>query len=305
MGEKNLIYLDYNKISMRLDAMIEVIRKEEFTAIAVIVRGGLFPAAHLSVRTGLPMFYLRYNRVEQNQISWIGERPVQGKLLLVEDIAGRGRTLLDSRDFLDAEGYDHKALVVWKDTISASTPEFIGFETTNPQESFVVPWEKTVKLNPRDRASNQQDHELEFTGWDMDGIFLEDVPSEIYRAGLQEALAIRDNYPLASIQPSLGDKDVIITGRPSIDKERTLTWLGTHKIHSPLFLRDDGIEHPTPYTSALWKGKKAVEVGCSRYVESDSEQAMFIAANYPQLEVLWWNNGNPITVQASPFLRAI
>jgi hypoxanthine phosphoribosyltransferase len=305
MNNRNYIYLDYNKISLKLDSMIEAIRFENFDAIAVIVRGGLFPAVHISVRTGLPIFYLRHN---ENQATWIGEKPNHRKLLVVEDLAGSGHTLIDCQYFLKQEGYIFKALVVWKDTLSASTPEFIGFETTIPNESFIVPWEKAFKLNGGMQALSDElldDYQFETTGWDMDGIFLEDVPSEVYRNGLDQALSIRDYYPLSPVQPNIGEKDFIITGRPTIDKERTSKWLLDHDLYYPLFLRDDEIEQPTAKTTASWKGNKAIAVGCCRYVESDAEQAMFMAAQFAQLEVVWWNNGNPITIQASIIQHAI
>lgn len=309
MKNTQLIYLDYNKISLRLDAMVESLRKEEFTAIVVIVRGGLFTAQHLSVRIGLPIHYLRYNRQRENQISWIGEAPKPGKILLIEDLAGKGRTLLDCRDYLKSKSYQHKALVIWKDVLSASTPEYIAFETSDPQESFIVPWEKAIKINFEanhpDARIPLQDHNFELTGWDMDGIFLEDVPSEVYKVGLEQALCRRDEYDKAQIQPLLNPQDIIITGRPQIDTERTIDWLNKHQIYRPVFLRDDGIEHPSPFTTALWKGKKALELGCCRYVESDSRQAVHISANFPQLEVVWWNDGEPIILQASLLLTAI
>ncbi|WPS85678.1 phosphoribosyltransferase (plasmid) [Brevibacillus halotolerans] len=300
--KNKLMYLSYDYMALKMDAMIESIREEEFSALVVIVRGGIFPGIHLSVRTGLPIYYLQYNRnMNPATINWIGKAPSLGKILLCEDMAGSGFTLIDSRSFLENLGYTVKAFVIYKDTFSASHPEFTCFETTNPKERFILPWEKS-KLNPMCGFTSdmkKQDHEYEFVGWDMDGIFLADVPIEQYERDLEKALLVRDSYKPAYNAPSLGDNDVIITGRPKSDSERTHEWLQKYNMLHPLYLRDDAVEKVTSFSVALWKGRKALEIGCSKYVESDAEQAMHIANNYPHLEVVWWNHGNPICIKAS------
>lgn len=297
-----MTHLDYNQIAMRLDAMINDIKASNYEAIVTIVRGGNFPASHLSVRTGLKIYYLHYNR-NTGTTSWIGQAPSEKKLLVCEDLAGLGKTLIDCRNFLSKENFEHDALVVFKDTLSASVPEYVCFETSNPNEQFVLPWER-FKLNPQSKVEYPKylgDHEFEITGYDMDGVFLDDVPGEIYKSGLEFALQIRDHYPLATYAPEIQKKDIIITGRPQIDETRSKNWLTEQGIPNDIYFRDDQIDSPETHEVALWKAKKAVELGCSRYIESDPEQAICISNFFHHLEVIWWNKGNPISLKTSKF----
>ncbi|NRD79802.1 phosphoribosyltransferase [Bacillus sp. BRMEA1] len=301
-------YLSYDDIAFRIDAMIEDVRKQKFSSLVVIVRGGTFPGIHLSVRTGIPIYYLNYERDSKKQaskISWIGSAPPIGKTLLCEDMAGSGKTLIESRQFIEERGFEVQSFVVYKDTYSASIPEFFCFSTNDPEERFVVPWEKE-KFNPKSTFTSDKpllDHEYEFTGWDMDGIFLADVPKEYYLKNTEQALLMRDEYPISSNRPILREHDVIITGRPIEDKERTHVWLNRNNVFHPVYFRDNGKMNPTALSTAMWKGRKAVEIGCLRYVESDVEQAIFISKNFPHLEVVWWNNANPISIKASSFSK--
>jgi hypoxanthine phosphoribosyltransferase len=299
--QRRYIYLTYDQIALKIDSMIEDIKREQFSSIVIIVRGGAFVGHHISFRTGLPVYYLRYDRTTNPAtISWIGTAPPIGKVLLVEDLAGSGRTLIESRQFLEKKGYLVKALVVFKDTLSASTPEYIGFETNNPNETFIVPWEK-VKFNPAFGQLSKEkpfvDHELEFTAWDLNVIFASDAPIN----------ALEQNYhsKLANPSPVLQENDVIITERPLEERERLLSWLHQHEMFYPVYMMDSGENPLSPFDIALWKGNKALEIGCTRYVERDAEQALFIASHFPHLEVIWWNNGKPISIKASYFSKNV
>ncbi|NRD76644.1 phosphoribosyltransferase [Bacillus sp. BRMEA1] len=287
-------YLSYDDIAFRIDAMIETIRQENFSSLVVIVRGGIFPGIHLSVRTGLPIYYLKYERnrkMQTSHISWIGSAPSRGKILLCEDMAGSGKTLIESRHFLEEQGLEVQSFVVYKDTYSASKPEFFCYSTDNPKERFVVPWEKE-KFNPNFPSIELlQDHEYEFTGWEIYGTIYD------YDRRLNG-----DDRNTTSLSV-LGSQDVIITGTTIEDKEEILSWLNRSNLLHPVYFRDKEELNPTSISIALWKGKKAVEIGCTRYVESDVEQAIFISEHFPHLEVIWWNNGKPISIKASSFSK--
>jgi hypothetical protein len=138
------------------------------------------------------------------------------------------------------------------------------------------------------------------TAWDMDGVFLDDVDRSLYINDLENALKIRDGKPKASYAPaSIHFNDVIITGRPIMDEERTLIWAKNNGIVNSIILRDDNIEFPTSLTIATWKGTQAVKLGFTHFVESSAEQSIYLANTYSELKVIWWNNGNPIYIQAS------
>ncbi|SDN32939.1 hypothetical protein SAMN04487897_102526 [Paenibacillus sp. yr247] len=101
----------------------------------------------------------------------------------------------------------------------------------------------------------------------------------------------------------LEEQDVIVTGRPMMDEERTKLWMARYCIKTDVFLRDDQILYPPKKTTAEWKGKKALHLGCTRYVESEAQQAVHIAMLYPELQVVWWNAGEPVLIQATSRLN--
>lgn len=279
--------------------MIEDIRKEFFSSIVVIVRGGSFPGHHLSFRLGLPIYYLKYDRSQNPAfIEWIGSPPPMGKLLLVEDLAGLGKTLIQSRLFIEEAGYEVKTFVIFKDALSASTPEFIGFETNQPNETFIVPWEK-VKYHPHFSADMKPytDHELEFTAWVFDSIFTADGEENVRG----NALNGLESQKIATNSPKLKKNDVIITERAMNEHAEMISWLKHHHVHFPVFMRDEKVNKDIPFAIASWKGRKAIEIGCTRLVESDAEQCIYLANTFPHLEVIWWNKGYPISINASSF----
>jgi hypoxanthine-guanine phosphoribosyltransferase len=295
------IYLDYNDIALRLDALAPEILRNDFGALVIVLRGGSFAGLHMAFLTGLPYYFLRYDR-KRAMSEWVGSAPTERRVLLCEDFAGMGRTLTDCRKFLDDLGYDVSTLVVCKDRFSAIEPDYYCFDCQDRNARFLLPWER-YRINPETGATSmvegRPDHEYERTAWDLDGVFLHDIDEQQYRSGLEEALALRDMYPLADFAPVPSIQDIVVTGRPVCDRDRTQEWLRKHKINIPVVLRDDGVEYPTAESVARWKGQRALELGCTHFVESDSAQALHIAALYPELRVIWWNQGYPMALQAS------
>jgi hypoxanthine phosphoribosyltransferase len=168
VGQMKNIYLDYNQISLSLDSLSEEIKREGFDALVIILRGGSFPGFHLAFLTGLPYHFLTYDRISESA-DWKGAAPSHNKVLLVEDFAGMGNTLIDSREFLLNQGMDVKTLVICKDPKSASVPDFFCFETKEENARFILPWER-FRLNPAEsrvsRTENTADHQFERTLWD-------------------------------------------------------------------------------------------------------------------------------------------
>lgn len=301
MSLRNL-YLDYNAIALRLDALAEEVRRAGFDALVMILRGGTFAGMHMAFLTSLPYHFLRYDR-KRAVAEWVGSPPAAGRVLLCEDFAGMGRTLIDCHRFLTDTGYAVSTLVVCKDHLSASEPDYWCYDNQDRGARFLLPWER-YRINPKTGDTSQvdapPDHQFERTAWDLDGVFLADVESRCYGTDLEGALCLRDGAPPAPFAPSLSADDVVITGRPLCDKDRTEAWLQKHGIGAPVVFRDDGVAEPTAESVARWKGRRALELGCTHFVESDPGQALHLASLYPELRVRWWNAGSPLAVQAAP-----
>lgn len=296
------IYLDYNSIALRLDALAEEVRGAGFDALVIILRGGTFAGMHMAFLTNLPCYFLRYDR-KRSTPEWVGPQPAPGRILLCEDFAGMGRTLIDCRRFLIDAGHEVSTLVVCKDRLSASEPDYCCFDNQDPGARFLLPWER-YRINPATGHTSQvdapPDHTFERTAWDLDGIFLPDLEPHHYDADLEATLCLRDNLEPAPNAPTPAVQDVVVTGRPVCDQERTVAWLRKHGIQAPVVFRDDQVDRPTAESVARWKGQRALELGCTHFVESDPAQALHMAARFPELRVIWWNNGTPMAVQAAP-----
>ncbi|WP_308634623.1 hypothetical protein [Paenibacillus silvisoli] len=292
------IYLDYNSLSLRLDALSAQIIEKDYDGLVILLRGGYFIGLHLAFLTGLPYYFVKYER-STSRVSWEGTIPTGNRLLLCEDFAGSGMTLIHTKTFIESYGYEVDTLVGCCDQLSASVPAYACFRNYNPEYRFIFPWERH-RINTLSRQEVMHDHELDKTAWDLDGVFLEDVPSEVYRAGLDQALLIRDEYAKAEFAPAAYKaEDMIITGRPVCDRERTLRWLSKFNISLEAAFRDDQIEKPTKQETAAWKGKRALDLGFNHFVESCPIQALHMANLYPEIRVIWWNAGKPIRIQAA------
>lgn len=292
------LYLDYNTIALKLDALAGQMKHDGYEALAIILRGGAFSGIHLAFLTALPVYFLRYDRTV-GQAHWVGPAPTQQKVLLCEDFAGSGQTLIRSRQFLVDEGYDVATCVVCVDRLSASVPDYACFWLQAEEARIILPWERYRANHAVDTHPGLPDHAYEKVAWDMDGVFVDDVEGWRYAEDLEQALQTRDALLPADYAPTIGPGDCIVTGRPVEDEERTRGWLARHHIELPLYMRDDGIVSPTPRTTALWKAAKAKELGCTHFVESNAEQAAVIASTHPEMRVVWWNMGRPMVIQAA------
>lgn len=300
---RRTVFLDYNRIALQAEAIAPVVRRRGYHALIAILRGGAFVATKLAFHTGLPLHFMRYQRPNALPV-WHSPQPVGPKVLLCEDFAGSGRTLLDCKQFLLDQRLEVDTLVVCKDARSASHPDLFLFEHQEPGGRFVLPWER-VRLNPASHAQlcaeAQPDHLYEKTAWDMDGIFLDDIEPHHYDRDLPATLALRDEMPLSPLAPVPAPGDVIVTGRPTEDGERTLAWLRRYQIAVDVHLRSDKIARPSKQQVALWKGGTALRLGCTRYIESCGEQALLLSAAFPELSVLWWNRGEPVAVNGTRY----
>jgi len=292
--------LGYDQIALWLNTLGPQIHGR-YTALIALLRGGTFPAMVLAHATGLPVYFTTYDRAARTP-HWHGHAAPVGPVLLCEDIAGSGHTLSDTIAMLHAQGYAVDTLTICADALSRLSPTHVGFTTADANTRFILPWEQH-ELNPAVLADRMQgifrpDHSYHRTAWDLDGVFCDDLPPHDYDRDLAATLIARDGLSPHAAAPQPGPHDVIITGRPTEDTDRTRDWLTRHGWHHPVHHRPrpDVPDHPTHV--ARWKAETAVTLGCTHFVESDAHQALIIHRTRPALQVIWWNSGDGVVVMA-------
>lgn len=300
---KPLLTLTYDQLDHWIESLQPALRAERFYASIGILRGGAPLALMVSHATGVPVAFVSYDR-RTRAVAWQSGAPLPppgAKVLLCEDIAGRGFTLTDCKDFLEAHGLLVKTLTGAFDDISRIRPDYAhdarGFFT-------MFPWERQActaryredwqRAQPGGSATMGADHEYASYGIDLDGILLPDVPLSRYDEDLAAALRERDDLLPFEIVPTayLDNVSTVITGRPEVDRARTAAWLHRHGFgHLRLVMRpghpatsDDG-----PAATAIYKAAAARHCGVTHFIESDPVQALMIAKQAPLLRVIWWD----------------
>lgn len=291
MSAKELVYVSYDDITMRIDGMMEEIKREQFSALVVLVRGGLFPAHYLSVRTGLPIFYLCPAR-PASTVSWIGDRPPIDNVLIVDDYTDTGSTLAHAESFLTEQGYTATPFVIFRQDMPQPVPGYCCFDSVQDWQTIVLPWRRMdfkslAKTGSRPNSTEMSHREQ--TVWDFTCL-------HSYRT-----IHLASQSITTDDIPPLGESDGFLLTAPSDEDEDLLEWIQEMKLEPDLCRQDVGFEHMDAYSLALWKGQRLIEMGCTRYIENDAEQALVLSRYFPYMEVLWWNNGSPITVKASSF----
>jgi hypothetical protein len=259
-----------------------------FSAVVAIARGGLVPGVMASTALSIPLHALQYGRADRS-VSWFTrEVPLPGsRLLLIDDIAGRGTTLADCHEFL-AKSFDVRLCTLVRDQASRVQPQWsvdIGL-----QKRAWFPWERESITASFDATNNLPlAPEYSYASWaiDLDGVLLPDLPEDSYVDDLVGTLARRDSLAPACHLPALDLSSVtIITGRPEGDRGRTLAWLQRHGFHGPLLMRD-----PAKFSVDQTPEHKASQVhqGChTHFLESCPKQTIRIARLAPVAKVFWW-----------------
>jgi hypoxanthine phosphoribosyltransferase len=302
-------YLGYAQISQWIDSLAEALRAERFVAVAAVLRGGLFPAQCAAFVTGAPIAFIRYDRGIQ-VASWQGEPPPAGRLLLCDDIAGHGHTLVHCRALVERTHPDHRVLTVVSDELSRLCPDW---SMRRPHVQTVLPWEREV-VSPlfrhdywhadgaHGRQPMQSDHCYRRWGIALDGVLCADLPQQHCERGMAHALATRDAQPRSRNAPGLTVRHhVIVTGRPLEDRERTRAWLDACGYAGIEVHHRDPARHDHDDASvAGHKAAAAERLGLTDFLESCPRQAVLIAASAPHLRVFWWRDGEPMLVNAHP-----
>lgn len=290
---------DYSRVEAAVFDHIAQWRTLKFDAVVAIARGGLAPALMASTSLSLPLFALSYQRATR-QVSWFTvQTPAKGaRILLVEDIAGRGTTLSDCHEFLAAQGYETRIFTLAYDAESRIQPDY-GMKMPPGMRAW-FPWERESITPAFASTNNQPDRpEHEYASWaiDLDGILLADLPTHLYESNLTDTLTQRDSLPPNKVLPNLDlSRLTIITGRPEQDRDRTQAWLDRHGFRGELVMRDES-RHAAAQT-AQHKAMAILARAHTHFIESEAAQALEIARQACVARIFWWNGTTALSVYA-------
>jgi len=308
---KPVLPLTYEQLDHWIESLQPTLLAERFTMAIGILRGGAPLALMVSHAAGTPVAFLRYDR-QSRMVAWDSTLPIPpagSKVLLCEDIAGRGFTLTDCIAFLQQHGLDVRTLTAAVDDLSRTQPDYAidarGYFALFPWERqaytqrYREDWERVEAGGAQAGAvqagaapAMADDHEYATYAIDLDGILLPDVPLARYDEDLAAALTERDALLPFEVLPGIDLQRVrtIITGRPELDRARTEAWLARHGFgHMQLVMRTPGTHDESPAGAAAHKAAAALRGGVTHFVESDPMQALLIAQQAPLLRVIWWD----------------
>jgi hypoxanthine phosphoribosyltransferase len=243
-----------------------------YDAIVGLARGGLYLATMLSQMTGVAHATAYYDRATgtAHLHNLPAHRPM--RLLLVEDVAGKGHTLERARHALEQRGANVDLMVICWDDLSRHVPDYYGAKLA-AGERYLFPWERAQLAHTSPDRTGHDDLAGWLTAFDLDGIFLEDVPVDLYVSDLQAALAARDQLPALPPHPDWRNGSLIISGRLESDRARTEAWLARHGLAPSRVLLRPSLDVP----AAEFKRRMLIELGVTEYIESELAQAEHIA----------------------------
>ncbi len=301
--DKPLIIMSYEQLDLWVASLQPELLAEGFSCAVGILRGGAPLALMVSHAIGVPVAFMRYERATRKAV-WDSSLPPPkpgSKVLLCEDIAGRGYTLLDCMEHLQGQGLKVKILCAAYDDLSRMRPDWgnnaVGYFASFPWErhaytdAYRADWQRTEAGRT---GLLKEDHEYTVFAIDLDGILLPDVALERYDVDLDSALDERDNLAPHSVPPEIDihKARAIITGRPEEDRVRTQAWLDRHGFNGiPLVTRDSARHSEGGEGAVSHKVEAALRLGCTLFIESDPAQAALIAERAPLLRVVWWDGG--------------
>ncbi len=288
------VFLDYNQTERMIAALLDRAAAWQPDIVVGIARGGLVPATMAAGLLALPLAMISFDRA-RNATEWLVTPKTAQRILLVDDGCSTGQTMAAVRAAVVREGRDCLTLAIVHD------PEVTDYvpDLSHPMKSlWRFPWERG-EATPSGRALRlsgagpDRNTESAFYGLDLDGIFLPDVPDEMYETDLAAALAKRHTLePFATLPYFSPERAVVITGRPDEDRDPTWAWLN-HWGHGALPLECRPKDMPYTHDAiARYKAEVATRWGCTHFVESNAEQAMRIATYAPHLVVSWWSNSD-------------
>lgn len=274
---------------------------EGFVCAIGILRGGAPLALMVSHAIGVPVAFIRYERATREAV-WDSSLPPPtpgSKVLLCEDISGRGYTMADCIELLQSLGLKVKTLTAAYDELSRIRPDYginaVGYFASFPWErhahtdAYRADWLRTMAGR---NGTLKEDHEYMTFALDLDGILMPDIPADQYNSNLEAALNQRDDLSPFPGTPGIELKKAraIITARPEIDRARTESWLSKHGYDGIQLVMRDATRYPEGEEGAVaHKIDATIRLGCTHFIESDLGQAVLIAERAPLLRIIWWD----------------
>lgn len=296
----------YNWIEDTLRGYAHALRRAGIDDVVAIQRGGIFPALVAANLLDVPFLYSVRHERKTRACQWLcATLPVPAaSLLLVDDIAGAGDTLTDTKAWLESQGYPVKTLTVAYDARSRSIPDF-GVDFGDAVAVF--PWERH-RLNPdfcadleNPSAELAKDRAYETAGLDLDGILAPDLPDDLYQRDPAAALEFRARlapFPANALPPHRPEKALIITTRHLDSQVQTREWLARHGYGGyPVVFRDPARYPDGALSLASYKADMAIRHGVTAFYESDPLQAAYLAGLLPLTDVYCWNNDRNIRLR--------
>lgn len=289
-------YFSFEDIESMVVVHRGAVAAQGYARIVAIARGGLYPATLLSQLTGIPLSVANFERSTRIVTAELGP-PVHGseRLLVVDDIAGLGFTLSSTVAHFSALGWQCDTFTLAWDDFSRMRPTY-GLQLQG--ERAVWPWERGIVADSfsADRAGADPDRWR--MGFDLDGVFLADVPHELYLSDLPRALATRAALPAYAHRPEVWRNDgeaFIVSARLSSEQSETEAWLARYGIRAAgVFLRPSLEERPSAFKARTIEAK-----GITEFVESELEQACEIAALVPYCVVWHYDAAQPRLTRVS------
>jgi hypoxanthine phosphoribosyltransferase len=254
------IYLDYVAISKKVELLKDYVKEREYDSLVILLRGGYYVGFQLAYFLELPYYFVNFDRSE-NKPKWFGDKASGRKILLCEDFAGKGVTLVNTKKYLESEGYLVDTFVVCKDTLSASEPTFYCFDNQNKGERFILPWER-YRINLESNLKQYDSElELEHTAWEAD-LFVKD--NRLFQeVRMYDRIIFKNEDQYKKYKSILSEKPLIPIIEDSVDK-----------------------------------GEFLINNGSTRFATSNSEEAILISKKYPQLSVFWVHDDKRIAISA-------
>lgn len=298
-GEEKRRYFSYGDVESLVLWYRRDIEEQGYRFVVALHRGGNYPASMISQTSDIELAYLRYDRAtgmvrSDDALHHTARSSGGGKLLLVEDVAGKGHTLQSAKIHLERLGWEVDVFCIVSDDMSRIRPKF-GVHLSGGVR-YIFPWERTI-LDPTavDRTTEYPLGYKWRCAWDLDGVFAPDLPESNYTDDLEATLKVRDSLSALQRPAHWRDGDLIVSGRLEADRARTMDWLRVQAIHpSELLLRNDTKSDPARHKIQMLQERAVVE-----YFESDHLQARTIAEALPHCVVWWYSDGAVTRVGAN------
>lgn len=276
-------YFSFRDIESHVLLNLPEIETAGYACVVAIARGGLYAGAMLSQYSGVPMEVASFDRSTRTVRSTLaGPATDCRKLLLVDDIAGKGWTLATVKEHFEQLGWTVDTFTNAWDSLSRTIPTY-GVQLLG--ERPVWPWERGIFSDELAVDRRAPDRDAWIRGFDLDGVFLRDVDSALYVTDLPLALAQRDALPAFERRPSLWSNDgsaAIISARLVSEQAETEAWLMRHGLRAKQVVLRDSLDIPP----AVHKARAILRLGVTEFVESELDQAKQIAELAPYC-VVW------------------